>query len=298
MTQQYTRREVGRILGVEPSRLRYWERLKLVRPRARWGERFYSFGDLVALRTVKRLTESRIPAQRVRRVVRLIEEQLGELNLPLEKIRFVEQGRDLLVIPPGAERPFSPLRQQWALPFDANKRGDNVRALKCRSAAELFQTALEFEIQPDLLPLAIDYYRQVVSLAPDWVEAHINLGVALHQLGRMEEARAAFDAAVRHDPFNGISRYDLGCVLEELGDTDQSIEQLQIAARLMPGHADARFNLALAYEKRGEPRRARQQWRQYLRHAPNGPWANQARARLANLARRKLPAPIPFPARS
>ena len=298
MLQQYTRREVGRILGVEPSRLRYWERLKLVRPRARWGERFYSFGDLVALRTVKRLTESCIPARRVRRVVRLIEEQLGEANLPLEKIRFVEQGRDLLVIPPGAERPFSPLRQQWAFPFDANKRGDNVRAMACPTAAELFQTALEFELQPDLLPLAVDYYRQAVSIAPDWVEAYINLGVALHQLGRIEEARAAFDAAVRHDPYNGISRYDLGCVLEELGDTDRAIEQLQIAARLMPGHADARFNLALAYEKRGEPRRARQQWRQYLRHAPNGPWASQALARLANLARRKLPAPIPFPAKN
>ena len=77
MAQRYTRREVGRILGVNPSRLRYWERLQLVRPQARWGERFYNFGDLVALRTIQRLTDNRIPARRVRRAVSLIEQQLA-----------------------------------------------------------------------------------------------------------------------------------------------------------------------------------------------------------------------------
>jgi DNA-binding transcriptional MerR regulator len=57
LTNRYTRTEAGRILGLETSRLRYWERLRLVRPEARWGERFYSFGDLVALRSIQ--TESR-----------------------------------------------------------------------------------------------------------------------------------------------------------------------------------------------------------------------------------------------
>ena len=102
-----------------PRRLRYWERLRLVRPRARWGERFYNFGDLVALRTLQRLTDHRIPARRVRRAVSLIEQQFGESSLPLQELRFLEQGRDLLVIPPGATRPFSPLKQQWVFPFDS-----------------------------------------------------------------------------------------------------------------------------------------------------------------------------------
>ncbi|MBZ5501774.1 MAG: MerR family transcriptional regulator [Acidobacteriia bacterium] len=119
MPQRYTRGEVGRILGVEPRQLRYWERLRLVRPQARWGERFYSFGDLVALRTVKDLTDKRIPAQRLRRAMNLVEQQFGASRLPLQELRFFEQGRDVLVIPPGAARPFSPLKQQWCLPFDS-----------------------------------------------------------------------------------------------------------------------------------------------------------------------------------
>src|ERR1700730_12275795 len=92
--QRYTRREVGRILGLDASRLRYWERLQLVTPRARWGERFYNFGDLVALRTLQRLTDRRVPARRVRRAVKLFEEQF-ESPLPLHQLRFLEQGRDV-----------------------------------------------------------------------------------------------------------------------------------------------------------------------------------------------------------
>ena len=296
LAQRYTRREVGRILGVEPSRLRYWERLQLVRPQARWGERFYSFGDLVALRTLKRLTERHIPARRVRRAVRLIEQQFGTADLPLQELQFFQQGRDVLVVPPGAVRPFSPIKQQWAFPFESPSRSAKVHAMSGPTPEELFQSALQYEANPETLPQAVDQYRKVLDLTPGWVDAHINLGVALYQLGRSEEARAEFLAAVQLDPLNGISRYNLGCVLEEQGEIDEAVEHLRRAARALPAHADVHFNLALAYEKRGERRQAREEWMLYLRHAPNGPWAEQARVHLRQCSERRKPsAPIPFP---
>lgn len=296
MVQRYTRREVGRILGVNPGRLRYWERLQLVRPQARWGERFYNFGDLVALRTLQRLTDNRIPARRVRRAVNLIGQQFGPSEFPLQELRFLEQGRDLLVIPPGATRPFSPLKQQWVFPFDPSPRPLKLHAMTGPTPEELFQSALECETRPELLPQAVEKYRQVLDLTPEWVDAHINLGVALYQMGRADEARAEFLTAVQLDPLNGISRYNLGCVLEEQGEVDQAIEHLRRAVRALPAHADVHFNLALAYEKRGERRLAREQWVLYLRHAPNGAWVEQARAHLrqCSVRRKRLP-PIPFP---
>jgi tetratricopeptide (TPR) repeat protein len=296
LSERYTRREAGRILGVEPSRLRYWERLRLVRPQARWGERFYSFGDLVALRTVKRLTENRIPAKRVRRAVRLVEQQFGGEPVPLHELRFYEQGRDVLVIPPGAARPFSPLKQQWAFPFGAEASPAKLHAMTGPTPEELFQSALDCEANPDFLPEAIEKYRQVLDLVPHWVDARINLGVALYQMGCIEEARAEFLSAVQLDPLSGISRYNLGCILEEQGELEAAINHLRRAARAMPAHADVHFNLALAHEKRGERRLAREQWMLYLRYAPNGPWAEQAREHLkACSPRRKRQPPIPFP---
>ncbi|MFZ0410026.1 MAG: tetratricopeptide repeat protein [Candidatus Acidiferrales bacterium] len=294
--QRYTRGEVGRILGLEANRLRYWERLRLVRPRARWGERFYSFGDLVAARTVQRVTQNHIPAKRLRHAVTLLEDQLGSAALPLHELRLIEQGREIAVIPPGASKPFNPIRRQWMFSFEAASCQPKLKPMATPSARELFESALECEQSAELLPQAVENYRQALELAPDWIEAHINLGVAQYQLGHLAEARDAFRAAVKLDGVNGISLYNLGCVLEELGELEPAIENLRQASRAMPTHPDVHFNLALAYEKQGDRRAASEQWESYLRYAPSGPWAEQARARLReSSAPRKLTAPIPFP---
>jgi len=226
-----------------------------------------------------------------------MEQQFGAPAVSLQELHFVKQGREVLVVPPGADRPFDPLRQQWALPFETTGGVAKVHSLAGPSPEELFQHALDCETDPNLLPQAVESYRQVLALAPEWIDARINLGVALYQLGRAEEAREEFAAAVQLDPLSGISRYNLGCVLEEQGHLDEAIEHLRRAARAMPGHADVHFNLALAYEKRGERDLARAEWVAYLRYAPKGPWAEQARAHLKALSphRSKHAAPIPFP---
>jgi tetratricopeptide (TPR) repeat protein len=295
LAERYTRKEVGRILGLEPSRLRYWERLRLVRPEKRWGELFYSFGDLVALRSIQRITEKRVPARRVRRAITLIEKQFAGPALPVQELRLVEMGREIHVVPPGSERPFNPFLRQWAFPFDIAAQPAKLHAMVGPTPEDFFQSALNCESRAETLPEAIENYQRVVDLAPTWIEAHINLGVAYYQLGQLSDARNAFLAAVQIDPLNGISRYNLGCTLEEMGELEEAINHLRHAARAMPAHADVHFNLALAYEKRGERRAAHEQWTLYLRFAPNGPWAEQARARLRlSAGRRKRSAPIPF----
>ncbi|HTP45166.1 MAG TPA: tetratricopeptide repeat protein [Candidatus Acidoferrum sp.] len=208
---------------------------------------------------------------------------------------LLEHGREVLVVPPGTPMPFNPIRKQWVFPFEAPVPPSKVRSMVGRTPEQLFEMALDFESNPETLPEAIEVYERVVDLAPDWIEAHINLGVAYYQTGQISDACAAFRAAVELDPLNGISRYNLGCTLEELGEIDEAIEHLRRAARAMPAHADVHFNLALAHEKRGERSLAREQWLLYLRYAPGGPWAEQARARLKQYAiRRKRSAPIPF----
>jgi tetratricopeptide (TPR) repeat protein len=191
--------------------------------------------------------------------------------------------------------PFNPIRRQWVFPFEPSGALSNLRSMVGRTPEQLFEMALDYEASSETIPEAIEMYERVVNLAPDWIEAHINLGVAYYQTGRISDACAAFRAAVELDPLNGISRYNLGCTLEELGAIDEAIEHLRRAARAMPAHADVHFNLALAYEKNGERQFAREQWLLYLRYAPTGPWADQARARLKQYnARPRRSPPIPF----
>jgi tetratricopeptide (TPR) repeat protein len=269
-----------------------------VRPKARWGERFYSFGDLVALGTLKRLTGKRIPARKVRRAIELVEQQFGQAPLPLEALRLLEQGRDVLVVPPGFPRPFNPFKQQWTLPFESQMQPAKPHAMAAPTPEQLFETALDCETEPEYMPEAVRNYRRVLEMVPNWIEAHINLGVALYQMGKTEECRAEFLSAVQLDPLNGIAQYNLGCVLEEQGQAEAAIQHLTQAARLLPAHPDVHFNLALAYEKRANFDTAREHWTLYLRYAPNGPWAAQARTHLKNAAQRKRSAPIPFPGKA
>ena len=299
MSERYTRSEARRIVGVDDRRLRYWERLRLVRPRIRWGERFYDFGDLVALRTIKRLTDSRVPARRLRRAVTAIERQLGGPVLRVENLRLLECRQSVAFLLPGTlAPPFDPLERQWILPLQGPQMAANVHQLDSRSAEEWFEIALAAESSPETVDEAVEAYQRAIELSPEWVEAHINLGVALYHQRRLEDAQNAFLAAVALDPANAICRYNLGCVYEEAGKIDEAIENLRCAIRAMPNHADAHFNLALAYEKKGDPARAREHWSLYLKHDPRGTWAEKARTRIEQLRPgRKLPPPIPFPVR-
>ncbi len=296
MPERFTRSEVERIVGVSPRQLHYWERLRLVRPSARWGERFYNFSDLVALGAIKRLTDERVPALRLQRTVAALENHWGEPPVPLDKLRVLANGRQVAVIPPGPDsRPFEPLTGQFVLHFDLFGSGNKIHRMISRTAEQWFEFALSCDGQPETIGEAADAYRCVIDLAPDWVEAHINLGVALYQLSELEDARSAFEAALALDPGNSITHFNLGCVLDELGEPDKAIEHLLQAVQIDPKHADAHFNLALAYEKRHQPRRAREHWGLYLRHEPNGVWADYARSRLEPPPEaRSLPAPIPF----
>ena len=297
MTERYTQTEVVRILGLDRRQLKYWERLQLVRPRARWGERFYSFGDLVALETIKSLTERKVPASRLRRAVAALQQEMGHDNLSIEQIRVVDHGRNVAIMIPGVSRqPFDPLSRQWLFPFEARKVATKVHEMQSRTAEEWFELALECESRPELLSEAIFAYQHVVELSPDWIEAHLNLGVVHYQLAEWEEAREAFQTAIELDPANPFAQYNMGCVLEELGEVDLAIVHLKRTIRVIPTHADAHFNLALAYERKAEYHRAKEHWTAYLRYAPNGEWASTARARLANLRNAgKQRMPIPFP---
>jgi tetratricopeptide (TPR) repeat protein len=282
LEQRYTRNEVERMMGVSRRELNYWTRLRLVLPRARWGERFFNFSDLVALETIKRLAARRVPAKRIRRAVTMLQNELGSAGTPLSSLRISTNGRQVVVYPPLAKaRPFEPLTGQFVLNFETAELAQKIRAMASRSAEEWFELGMMCDSQSESLEQAAQAYRKAVEAAPEWVEARINLGTAMYQLGRMEEAHEHFTMAVKCEPDNALAEFNLGCVLEQLGNTAQAIAHLARAVELMPSLADAHLNLALAYEKSGQIPQALQHLTLYVRYEPNGPWADFARARIA-----------------
>jgi len=278
LEQRYTRSEVGRIAGITRRQLDYWTRLGLLEPRPRWGERFYSFTDLAAIETIKQLTSRGIPVRRLRRAIDALGQLLRAAPGRLASLRLVTHGRQVVVMPPELDgQPVELLSGQFILNFDTDRLSGRVKELSSRTAEEWFEIGMACDTSPDTLGEAERAYRRVIDLAPDWVEAHINLGTALFQLRQMEEAREEYLQAAGLEPNHPLVQFNLGCVLEQLGDTEASIERLHRAIQLAPHLADAHLNLALAYQKRGETEAARLHLSRYLQYEPQGPWAEYAR---------------------
>lgn len=292
LNNRYTRSEVERMIGVSRRELDYWTRLRLVLPSTRWGERFFSFSDLVAIQTIKGLAARRVPANRIRRTISALQTELGSARNPISTLRISTNGKQVVVhLPVAGSRPYEPLTGQFVLNFEISELAKKVHALGSRSAEEWFELGMACDSDAGSLLQAAQAYRKSVEAAPDWVEAHINLGTSLYQLGRLEEARAEFETARNLQPGNALAEFNLGCVLEQLGHAEDSIKHLLRATQLAPGLADAHLNLALAFEKAGRSQNAVRHLTLYLRYDPNGPWAEFARAQIARHRNSRPPSP-------
>jgi len=281
LEHRFTRNEVERMMGVTRRELDYWTRLRLLLPRARWGERFFNFSDLVALETIKRLAARKVPARRILRAVTILQTELGSASTPLSMLRISTNGKQVVVYPPvAAARPFEPLTGQFVLNFETSELEKKIHAMASRSAEEWFEFGMMCDSNTESLEQAVDAYRKAVDAAPDWVEARINLGTALYQLGRMQDAHEQFLMAVEIEPENALAEFNLGCVLEQMAKTAEAILHLSRAVELVPSLADAHLNLALAYEKNGQAHNALRHLSLYVRYEPNGPWADFARSRI------------------
>ncbi len=278
LEQRYTRSEVGRIAGITRRQLDYWTRLRLLEPRPRWGERFYSFADLAAIQAIQQLNARGVPARRLRRTLDALGELLRASPVRLTSLRLGARGGQVVVRPPGVNSPpLEPLTGQFNFPFATGELTGQVQEIASHTAEEWFELGMACDTSPDTLREAVNAYRRAIQLAPDWVEAHINLGTALFQLRQMTDARDSYEQAERLQPNHGLVQFNLGCVFEQLGDLDAAMTHLQRAVYLSPHLADAHLNLALVLEKRGKTEAARLHLSKYLQYDPRGPWAEYAR---------------------
>jgi len=162
------------MMGISRRDLNYWTRLRLVIPRARWGERFFNFSDLVALETIKRLAAHRVPARRIRRAVSALETELGSTQTPLSMLRISTNGKQVVVyLPQTQARPYEPLTGQFVLNFEVSELAKKIHAMASRSAEEWFELGMAYDSESESLDQAEQAYGKAVEAAPGWVEGGV-----------------------------------------------------------------------------------------------------------------------------
>jgi tetratricopeptide (TPR) repeat protein len=98
---------------------------------------------------------------------------------------------------------------------------------------------------------AIAQYRKALKANPAYTDAHYNLGNALYQQGRAEEAISQYREALRIDPALAEAHSNLGNALLKQGQMEEAFAHIHEALRINPADADGHNNLGIALFEQG-----------------------------------------------
>ncbi len=96
--------DVVQIVKVSRRQLQYWAQTDLIRPSIKTpgGHGRYTFEDLVALKTAKRLIDAGVSVQRIRKSIRALRGILPAVHEPLSELVLVATGDVVLAFRDGA----------------------------------------------------------------------------------------------------------------------------------------------------------------------------------------------------
>jgi tetratricopeptide (TPR) repeat protein len=286
MSQSFTREAALRLLRVSERQLKSWERQKLVGPVA-----VYSFRELLALRTLIKLRESKVPPQQIRRAVQALTKKLRGVEDPLTELKLYADGKKIRVELEG--RAMEAESGQLLLDFDRGELSrlleflpkENPRAERDqRQAAEhWFQRGLDLEATGAAAPQIIEAYQKAIELDPGSAGALVNLGTIYFNTRNFTMAERYYTQATETDPEYALAHFDLGNLCDECGDRGRALEHYLAALRISPNYADAHYNIALLYQGARQNMKAVRHWMAYLKLDPSSEWATIARRELDKL---------------
>lgn len=272
------------MLAVSERQLRSWEKQGLIA-----GGEVFSFSDILALRTLLKLREKKVPARTIGQAIHSLRSKLSHIERPLSELRITSDGGKISVQLSGQK--MEALTGQLLLNFDAAKMGGPMAfpqkrvspQASWREAEDCFQRGLTLEETGAPVERAIEAYSKAVELNPDAAGALVNLGTIYFRMGKLAKAEAYYRQAIEADSQYALAHFNLGNLFDEQGNAARAREHYLAALKLNPKYADAYFNLALVCEQEGDNLKAVSYWSSYLKLDAASAWAQTARRQLERL---------------
>ena len=276
----YSREDLRRIVGISDRQLRSWQSQGFVRKAD-----VFSFADLIAVRTLQKLRENRIPTLQIGRALASLKKKLSHVESPLSELKVLSDGRAITVQIAGQR--MEAITGQMLFDFDTAEL-NNVRSfvppvsrvVNEREAELWFQRGLDLEERGAPLEDAVAAYQKAIELNPGAAGALVNLGTIYYHLHRFKESLNYYERAIAVDPRYPLAHFNLGNLCDEWGQLDRANEHYRTALKLNPNYADAHYNMALLNERKGDYLGAARHWKAYLKIDPSSSWAVIARRQL------------------
>ena len=278
--QTYSVRDLHSMLGISRAVIGSLVASGFVAPsRGRRNEYRFTFQDVVLLRTAYSLREAKIPARKILQSLRRLRNALPE-EVPLTGLRISAVGNEVAVQEGNARRHVDSGQLLFDFDVQANPGSVSVmergaRQLKrapapapavaapAPTAADWFEHAVRSEASDTAAAEAS--YRRTIALAPDHVDAYLNLGVLLCDSGRSAEAVALYRSALAHCPDEALLHFNAGVALEDQDQAELALRHYEACLRLTPKFADAHYNAARLHELLGHSSQAIRHYSEYRR---------------------------------
>ena len=304
MIELYSLKDVCRIFEQKESRLRYWVQSGFLWPSVRKkGKFFYTFEDLIQIRTATELLQKKVPMKSVRMALKHLRENMPE-DLLRNRCRVYSDGSSV-VIDDGSCK-FEPLTGQTVIDFELISIEDRIAEVVelfprgtaqdleseavpslveveatlpdgfMSSGYRLFKMGLESE-ESENTEKAEEFYRQALDDEPTLAAAYTNLGNLMYEKGNVDNARHCYSQAIKYDPDQVEAKYNLANLYNDEGDEERALTDLRRIVERHPDFVDAHFNLGVFLENIGGHAQAKVHFEKYLESDPDSPWAMQAK---------------------
>jgi tetratricopeptide (TPR) repeat protein len=295
----YTPAMLAELISVPVAVVRRWHRRGLIKP-VREVRRlpYFDFQEVATARRLAELLASGTSPAAIEKRLAELSRYVPGVDRPLAQLSVIVRGGRILLrqgdglVEPGGQLffDFDPTQQDKS---DETASGDpSTRERATIPLAQALRTPTAHPEPDDMLSLAADLeddgdlaaaveaYRAHAAAAGPTAPVCFAMAELLYRLGDGAAARERYYMAIELDEDYVEARANLGCVLVEQGETELAVAAFEGALSLHPGYADARFHLAHTLDDLKRREEAAYHWREFLRLAPESPWAAIARERL------------------
>ena len=297
----YTPAMLAELLGVPIAVIRRWQRRGLIVP-VREVRRlaYFDFQEVATARRLAELLAAGMSPRAIEKKLAALARYLPGVKRPLAQLSVIVEGKEILLrqgdglIEPGGQLRFDfQAAEGGATPAETADQApggaDGVLSLAEQeppdqapmSPEQMCRMAARWEDE-EQWEAALQMYRAAMAAAGPVPEVCFQVAELLYRLDDLSGARERYYTTIELDEDYVEARANLGCVLAETGQHELAVAAFQGALAYHPDYADVHYHLARTLDELARRDEAESHWRAFLDLAPDSPWADQARGRLAD----------------